>query len=169
MNDDDLTLDQLAGQLLDDEDAMLLAELARLYERVDPVPEGLVERIGFTLALADLEVELARLTAEYGQLVGARGEEQARTVTFCSESLTVMVTITPEERDAFRLDGWIAPPSPLRVELRHDRASRSTQADADGRFDFTNVRNGLVQLVFQSAERSEVQLRAPVVTPALQL
>jgi hypothetical protein len=169
MSDDDMTLDHLAGQLLDDEDATLLTELARLYERIDPVPEGLVERIAFTLALADLEVELAQLTEEYGELVGARGEEQARTVTFCSESLTVMVTITPAERDVFRLDGWIAPPGAFQVELRSDRATRQTEADADGRFDFTDVGNGLVQLVFQSTEHSGTQLRAPVVTPAVQL
>jgi len=166
---DDMTLDQLAGQSLDDEDIVLLAELARLYERIDPVPEGLVERIGFTLTLADLEVELARLSTETSQLVGARGEERARSVTFCSESLTVMVSITPQERDRFRLDGWIAPAGALQVELRIGQLSRHTEADVNGRFYFAEVGSGLMQLVFHSTATSAVQLRAPVVTPAVQL
>jgi len=166
---DDMTLDQLAGQPLDDEDVVLLGELARLYERIDPVPEGLVERIGFTLTLADLEVELARLSTETSQLVGARGEERARTVTFCSENLTVMMTITPQDRGVFRLDGWVALPAALRVELRTSQGSRHTESDADGRFEFDGVSGGLVQLVLQSAEQTDIRLPSPVVTPAVQL
>jgi hypothetical protein len=159
----------LAGQPFDESDAELLAELARLYELVDPMPEGLVERIGFTLTLADLEVELARLTAETREPVGARGEERARTVTFSSDSLTTMVTITPLGHGEFRIDGWLAPGAALRVELRTDRGSLDATADSDGRFDFTGVRPGLVQLVIHPTDGSEVRLGSPVVTPALEL
>lgn len=160
---------QLAAQLLDSSDTALLAELARIYEQIDPVPEGLVERIGFTLTLADLEIELARLTADHREPVGARGEERARTVTFSSESLTTMVTITPQELGLFRIDGWLAPGAALDVELRTDRGGLRTTADEDGRFEFAEVRRGLVQLVIHPTDGSELRLASPVVTPAMEL
>jgi len=170
MNDDDRSReDQLAGQLIDHTDAALLAELARIYEQIDPVPEGLVERIGFTLTLAHLEIELARLIAETREPVGARGEERARTVTFSSDSLTTMVTITPQNAGKFRIDGWLAPGAPLAVELRTDRGNLRTTADEDGRFEFVEVRGGLVQLVIHPTDGCDVQLGSPVVTPAMEL
>ncbi|HEY3261585.1 MAG TPA: hypothetical protein VGJ95_15180 [Pseudonocardiaceae bacterium] len=161
--------DQLAAQLFDQTDAELLAELARIYEQIDPVPEGLVERIGFTLTLADLEIELARLINETREPIGARGEERARTVTFSSESLTTMVTITPQDIGQFRIDGWLAPGAALAVELRTDRGSLRTTADLDGRFEFIEVRGGLVQLVIHPTAGSDLQLASPVVTPAMEL
>lgn len=158
-----------ADEPLDATDEALLTELAGIYELVDPMPEGLVERIGFTLTLADLEIELARLTMQTSEPVGARGEERARTVTFSSDSLTTMVTITPCEVGQFRIDGWLAPGGPLAVELRTDRGNLRTTADSDGRFEFIEVRGGMVQLVIHPTEGCEVELGAPVVTPALQL
>jgi hypothetical protein len=162
-------LDRLAAALLDDDDDRLLAEIARLYELADPMPPDLVDRIGFMLTLADMEIELARLTVESRIPVGARGEERARTVTFSSDSLTVMVTITPTADAACRIDGWIAPGAAIRVELRSNRGSYDVIADVDGRFDFADVPSGLVQLVFHPTPDVEVQLRSPVVTPAVQV
>ena len=161
--------DQLAGQLIDHEDAALLSELARIYEQIDPVPEGLVERLGFTLTLANLEVELARLIARTSEPVGHRGEERARTVTFSSDSLTTMVTITPQDCDQFRIDGWLAPGAALAVELRTDRGSLRTTADTDGRFEFIEVRRGLVQIVIHPTAGCSVRLGSAVVTPAMEL
>jgi hypothetical protein len=162
-------LDRLAAALLDEEDDRLLTEIARLYERVDPMPADLVDRIGFMLTLADMEIELARLTVESRVPVGARGEERARTVTFSSDSLTVMVMITPTADGECRIDGWIAPGAAIRVELRSGRGGYDVIADADGRFDFADVPCGLVQLVFHPTPDVEVQLRSPVVTPAVQV
>lgn len=159
----------LAAAMLDDEDDRLLAEIARLYENVDPMPADLIDRIGFMLTLADMEIELARLIVESRVPVGARGEERARTVTFSSDSLTVMVTITPTTDAQCRIDGWIAPGAAIRVELRSDRGSHDVIADVDGRFDFADVPSGLVQLVFHPTPDIEVQLRSPVVTPAVQV
>ncbi len=166
---DDGALDELATQPVDHDDVALLAELARIYERIDPVPEGLVERIGFTLTLADLEIELARLSAETREPVGARGEERVRTVTFSSDSLTTMVTVTPQDAGQFRIDGWLAPGAALDVELRTDHGSMRTAADRDGRFDFVEVRAGLVQLVIHPTDDCDVRLVSPVVTPAMEL
>lgn len=164
-----MTEDDLAAQLLDDSDEELLAELARIYEQLDPMPDSLVERIGFTLTLADLEVELARLSAETREPVGARGEERVRTVTFASDSLTAMVTVTPQAAGLYRLDGWLAPGAALDIELRTDHGSRRGAADADGRFEFDGLRGGLIQLVVHPTPGCAVELVSPVVTPAMEL
>jgi hypothetical protein len=166
---DERELAALASQLLDDTDHELITELARLYDLVDPVPEGLMERVGFTLTLAHMEIELARLVRDYLEPAGVRGEERARTVTFTAESLSVMVTITPTATGQFRLDGWLAPGGAMRVELRKERGSDQTRTDDDGRFEFDHVPAGLAQLVFHPTEGGEARLMTPVVTPAIEL
>lgn len=162
-----------AAQSLDEVDLDLLAQLSELYQVLDPVPAGLVDRIGFALTLVELEAELASIQSESAPLVGARGEERARTVTFSSDSLTVMVTITPSGRGEFRLDGWLAPAAALQAELRcareDGRTSVRTTADVDGRFEFDTVPEGLIQLVFHPTAGVDLDLRSPVVTPAVEL
>jgi hypothetical protein len=162
-------LDALASQLLDETDYELIAELARVFDLLDPTPDGLVERVGFTLTLAHMEMELAKLVSDSFEPVGARGEDRARTVTFTAENLTVMVTITPTGTGRYRLDGWLAPGGGMHVELRSERGGTQTHADDDGRFEFDPVPSGLAQLVFHPTEGGEAGLLTPVVTPAIEL
>lgn len=136
-----------AGEPLDDTDLALLGELRGLYHELDPMPPDLVDRIQFALALEDLDVEVFRLAAEHAAPAGARGVEESRTITFDSDSLTIMFVITPCGAAAVRLDGWLAPPAAHRVELRTERGSLETSADADGRFAVADVPHGLAQLV----------------------
>src|SRR6266545_5367987 len=78
------------------------------------------------------------------ELVGAaRGHEESRTITFDSESLTIMVSITPTGYDVVRLDGWLAPPGGHEVELRTARGPLTTIADEQGRFALDDVPHGL--------------------------
>jgi hypothetical protein len=81
-----------------------------------------------------------------------------------------MVSILPGETGV-RVDGWLAPPGPLRVELRTAPAdpdgpgvSRTVEADEAGRFVFTGVPHGLAQLVVGGAEGGRT-----VVTPSIVL
>jgi hypothetical protein len=149
-----------------DDDA-LLGRLRALWADTDPVPADLAERILFTLDLENVEFELLRLH-DVLEPVGARGHETARTVTFGSDSLTVMVTLSGPGGPR-RVDGWIAPAAALRVELRTARGTRETVADPDGRFAFTEVPAGLTQLVLHPTPGAEVSLARPVVTPAVSL
>lgn len=160
--------DPEAGELLDGTDQELLAELSRIYELIDPVPPGLVDRVGFTLTLAHLEMELAQLVSDSVEPVGARAEEGARTVTFAAETLTVMLTITQVDQ-RYRMDGWLAPGGRIHVELRRQEASIDTHADDDGRFEFDQLPPGLAQLVFHPTQGGELPLPIPVVTPAITL
>ncbi len=160
--------DGAATKPVEPADAALFGTLCRMWEHRDPVPADLAERVLFALSLDNLEVELLRLEAEVLSPVGARGEEEARTVTFTSPSLSVMITISEIAR-AVRLDGWITSGSGLSVGLRNNGGERRAMADEDGRFSFDSVRPGLAQLVFHPTAGAGLELPGTVVTPAIQV
>ena len=62
-----------ADEPLDDSDFGLLGEIRDMFAAADPMPAELPDRIRFLLAFRDLEIEVARLTAEQDELVAARG------------------------------------------------------------------------------------------------
>ncbi|SDT23505.1 hypothetical protein SAMN04488543_3394 [Friedmanniella luteola] len=164
---DDARLDALAAQPVDATDLAVLDALRGLLERVDPVPDGLVERIEFELTLDALQAEVATLTQV--DLVGAGARtatEAVRTITFTSESVTTMVTLTPQEAGAVRVDGWAAPGAGVRVELLHAGGTLETRADEDGRFVFERVPVGLAKFVLHVPVGDGV---ATVLSPAVEL
>jgi hypothetical protein len=167
--EDGMNLDGRPGPLAVPGDDDLLDHLADLWQRLDPAPADLAERITFVLGLEDLEVELMRITQANLSLAGARAEDQARTVTFSSDTLSVMVMINDLAVGGVRLDGWIAEGGGLQVGLRIDGSERTTAADDDGRFAFDAVPAGLTQLVFHPTEGARVRLPRSVVTPAIQV
>ena len=118
-----------------------------MYDESDPVPDGLVERIQFEITLDALEAELATLMQLDLAESGVRGAatEAVRTITFTSESLTTMVTLTPQPGDSVRVDGWAAPGAGIRVEVLLPNGPQETFADADGRFVFDGLPNGLAK------------------------
>lgn len=168
--DDGAVIDALAAEPLDGEDVAILLALADFYHRNDGVPAGLVDRLTFTVALAEMEAELAELHDVDRDLVGVRGEdaEQARTITFTSGSLSAMVTVSAEDVDTVRIDGWMAPAEAVDVDLRLAAGRRRISSDPDGRFVFTDVPHGLVTLVFRG-EPDGRSGQGPVITPTFQL
>ncbi|GIH17631.1 hypothetical protein [Rugosimonospora africana] len=153
---------------IDDLDLAILAGLADLYRRADPVPAGLVERIQFAVDLDDLDVEVCRLRDDSDLVpAGARGQEESRTVTFDSTNLTIMITISVVPDDTVRLDGWLAPPAALRVELRTTTGHLSTDADERGRFVIESVPRGLAQLVVRTPADGTADDDRSVVTPSI--
>jgi hypothetical protein len=150
---------------MDNVDIAVLQDLRELYGDLDPMSADLVERIQFALALEDLDVEVFRACAERGGLAGVRGTEETRTITFDSDSLTIMFSISPSGTAAVRLDGWLAPPAAHRVELRTEHGQMQTCADADGRFAVDDVPHGLAQLVVHPAAEGT----RSVVTPSVVL
>lgn len=157
-------------------DAGTLDTLAAMWEERDPVPPDLADRIAFVLSMENLEAELLLLSADQPDLAGARSEDQARTVTFSNDQLSVMVTIT-DELPRVRLDGWIGDGGGVVVGLRHmsgdgdhtKAPERSVTADENGRFAFAGLAHGLVQLVFHPTRGAQMHLPRPVVTPAVQI
>ena len=161
----------LADQPLDTTDAVMLAEVARLYEEVDPVPDGLTDRLSFALALDELYAEVAEMSRVPMDLAGIRGDLAAvrtETLTFTAESLTAMITVTHVGPDRVRLDGWVAPAQGLPVRLRMQQGRLETLANAAGRFSFDDLPDGFVQLSFHPATGGDGGGSA-VVTPSFEL
>jgi hypothetical protein len=113
------------------------------------------------------DFEVARLLEEALVGSGARASERTRTITFEAGSRTVMITIVGRPDGLVRLEGWLAPAAPLRVELRFPEPApaRTVQADEVGRFVFDEVTRGLAQLIVHPPDGTVPR----VVTPSLAL
>lgn len=161
--------ESLASGPLDAHDARILDRVARLYDAVDPVPDDLVDRLRFAITLNALHIEVAELQLVSGESMAARGGEQTsavKTLTFSSDSLTTMVTISSDGPDRVRIDGWAAPGAGASVELHQGSSSREVSADPDGRFVFNDVEHGLTRFVVRAADAGG---HPPVVTPAVEI
>lgn len=144
------TADPGAG--LDATDQALLAEVAAMLETVDPVPDGLVERLQFALALDEVYDEVAQISRVPDDALAVRTEladaTRTETLTFSAERLTAMVTLSAAGPGLVRLDGWVSPAGVRRVGLRMQRVDEEVVTDESGRFVVDRLRQGFVQLVF---------------------
>lgn len=160
--------ESLAGETMDSEDDVVLKRIAALHSALDPVPDDLVDRLQFALSLDALNAELAELQQLPMAELASRGSEprDVQSLTFTSDSLTTMVTISPSGTDTVRIDGWIAPGAGALVALRQVNASLDTEADADGRFVFDSVPHGMTRFVVRSPDADD---GPHVITPAVEL
>ena len=156
-----------ADDPLDEADFGLLEGIRELYQATDPMPADLPERIRFSLALRDLEIEMARLAEEDQLTVAARGMEQSRTITFDSDSLTIMIRIEANRDETARVDGWLAPPQSRDIEMKTTAGSLTVASDGQGRFAFARVPHGTAQLIVAPAHHGPAGAGRSVVTPAL--
>ena len=160
------------GDRLSDEE--IITGIRRMYEATDPMPSGLPERVRFALALRDLEAEVARYADAVGDLaLAARGVEESRTVTFDSDSLTIMIRVDSNPDGSARIDGWLAPPSPKIVEMKMIDGSLCVNADESGRFVFPSVPRGPARLLVRVSQETALDDLSggpkSVITPTLTL
>jgi hypothetical protein len=156
-----------ADEPLDRIDLAILEGIREIFDTVDPMPPDLPERVRFSLALRDLEVEMARHAAEEEPLLAVRGEEQSRTITFDSDSLTIMIRIDANRDGTARVDGWLAPPQPCEVEIKTVADPLTVRADQQGRFAFTRVPRGTAQVIVRPVAGAPDGTGRTVVTPVL--
>lgn len=161
---------------IDEIDLAILDQLLTVYNLIDPPPPDLADRVRFCLALDTLNVEVSRLQEDELVGSGARSTERPRTITFDSTNLTIMVSIVEMADDQVRLDGWLAPARPLRIELRVAGASPNVadvshfvEADDTGRFVFLEVPRGLAQLLVHPVVDGPAEGLRTIVTPSLML
>jgi hypothetical protein len=150
---------------LDATDITLLARIAELDSRVDPVPDGLAERSLFAMTLASLEAEVMDLQVVEVPAGSVRSDApvETRTITFTHERLTVMIALSAgSERGTVRVDGWLAPAEALDIELRRPDATYTARSDEDGRFVVDDVPRGPASLLVRQGE-------TPVSTPVVEL
>ena len=163
--------DDAQDQPMDDLDFEILDGIRALFERLDPMPPELPERVRFSLAMRGLESEVARqVTEEDPRLVGARGAGESRTVTFDSASLSIVIRIEENKNGSVRIDGWLAPPQPRDIEMQTSAETLSVASDEQGRFAFDEVPAGTARLVVVgAAARGQGNGGPSVVTPTLVL
>jgi hypothetical protein len=151
-----------------DWDDPVLEEIRDLYQAIDPVPSALYTRVRFALDLDNVEHELATMCADL-ELAAVRGSDQVRTITFECQLLTIAVTVTVTGTDRYRLDGWIAPPASLPVEIRSAGSRLQASSDDGGRFVFEDVPAGEMRLAVLPVSGGPVELVNPVVTQPIVL
>ena len=130
------------------EDADLLAELAKTIAHVDPVPPGLLAAAEASLILHTIDADLAALTydsAGSGDMASVRGAPSIRTLTFEAPEVTVELeaeVVGPRRR----LVGQLVPAQDGEIEVRHRGGVASVAVDALGRFVTTDIDPGPVSL-----------------------
>ena len=146
------------------DDEILLADIGRFLDELDPPPGDLVQRVQFALALENLDVEVARWE-RLDSLAGVRGSGTG-TITFTVSDLTVMINLTKIGK-LHRIDGWLVPAGQYSVEVRvAEHGTTSTTADEGGRFVLDNVPRGTTQIL---VHLGDVSCRRTVVTPTVVL
>ncbi len=171
MTADDSVLAMVASGAIDASDEEILRRLDALVDAYDPVPEGLVDRIGIALTVEALQAEVARLHLVGDLAASVRSDEasiEAGTITFTTDVLTVMISVHHEDGpsgDEVRVDGWAAPAGELTVELHQFGDVLVTTSDEDGRFSFADVERGPARLVLRRPSEPSV----PIVTPQVEL
>jgi len=165
-----MSSDPASHEPMDDLDWEILDGVRELFGGADPMPADLPERIRFSLAMRDLEAEVARLVeAEQQHMAGARGAERSRTITFDSDSLTIMIRIDANRDGTVRIDGWLAPAQRREIEMQAITDTLRVSSDDQGRFAFPSVPAGTVRLVILAVEHGWDGAGRSVVTPALVL
>lgn len=153
------------------DDATVLARLRSLWERVDPAPDDLADRVLFALELEDLdtEFELLRLVEQADASVGARASRPSdvTSITFSGPSLTVMLAVGASG-DRRRVDGWLAPASPSRVVVHCADGELEAAADETGRFVLESVPSGMLRLVVHPEPGAD-GTSTPFLTPTVEI
>lgn len=151
---------------LDSADEAILRELREIASRLDPCPADLTERVTFALTVQALQAEVAQLTSQ-AELVSrsfaTQEPAEATTVTYSTEGLSIMITVTPDGVGRMRLDGWLTC-GEAEVELDLGAGgTRTVLADSDGRFVLADLPHGVAHLLVRPPEGR------PVVTPQFTL
>ena len=125
----------------------LYADLREMWERTDPMPADLPDRVIAAIAAEDLDLELVSLTA--AESLAVRGEAQ---VLECStDELTLVVWISDEPDGTRRIDGWTQ--GVEEVTLLGESEFRSAVVTGAGRFEFDDVPAGPVRLRLRTSRR----------------
>ena len=158
-------------------DDLLMFEIRRLWETLDPPPGDLADGVLATLAAIDLEFEFELLTLveAHDALAGARSltsqmaEVGQWSLEFAGPDFRVLLRVTSAD-DRRRVDGWVLPRLAMRIQVAGASAGHPSydgvEVDAHGRFELTNVSPGLSRLWFlPDADKPSDDTRLPIATP----
>jgi hypothetical protein len=141
-------------------DEPLLVAVRRATDAVDPVPDGMVERmVAVTRDIAhadpDLELQLMLVVERFAELVGTRGGARSYTLRFGGEGVDLLVRVgVSEEEGRARLDGWLVPAESAPVQVREvggEGRTYESLAEASGRFEFPDLPTGFYRVSLKLA------------------
>ncbi len=120
--------------------------LAAMMAAGDPVPYSVIHAAKEAYTWRTIDAELAELVFDSSleQLAGVRGSESTRQVTFRAPGVEIEIMVMAE--GSRRLVGQLVPPQQATIELRVEGNVRETGTDGLGRFSFTDVPTGPVQI-----------------------
>lgn len=137
-------------------DDRLQSILAEALAASDPMPGWLLQAAKEAFVWRTIDAELAELVFDSQRdLAGVRSEDTAtRQVTFRSPGVEIEVMLLAE--GGRRLVGQLVPPQSATVELRHGETVREGATDPLGRFSFSDVPAGPIQLAIATAQGGHV-------------
>lgn len=133
-------------------DDALVADLRRLLDAVDPVPERVQIATRAAIEWRTLEAELAALVHDSTidePLLAVRGDSGPRALTFEASELTIEIETemqSAEEGDGIRLTGQLVPPQPAHIAIRVGDEVVPARADERGRFGAVGLDSGPLSL-----------------------
>lgn len=135
----------------------VLADLAALWQAVDPVPPTLVDTVLVAVETENLdaEYELLHLVERSRDLAGARSAGEAVTISFSTGAFSLLLRVSEAGGGQRRVDGWVSPPQSMQVTATQQQRSVSAVADALGRFEISRLPSGLTRFWLVSDSGSE--------------
>ncbi len=127
------------------EEDELLRELAGWWERVDPAPPDLTERMIAAVAVVDLDREFEELLRVEESTQAVRGVADPVSLQFTDGQTNVLIRVT-REKSSTRLDGWVDATIVATAVIVGGTAQGAGELTGPGRFVFEGVPSGLTQV-----------------------
>ena len=124
---------------------MLIADLRKAAAAREPVPPSVVEaaRAAFSWRLVDAELaELVADSAFDSPLVGVRGSQESRLITFEVPGGTALELEASPAGDGMRVVGQVVPPRSGTAHVVHPGGSVAVDVDEVGRFAAQGILHG---------------------------
>jgi hypothetical protein len=146
-------------------------DLAAMWERRDPMPPGLIDKVLVAIATENLdaEYELLHLVERSRDLQGVRGgSSEAMTIAFSGGAFSLLLRVTELTDKLCRIDGWVTPPQAMSVKVTQQSRNFAAVVDALGRFEIPQLPTGLTRFFLLSDDASDEAERS-FATPTFEL
>lgn len=161
--------DDVLDEPMDERDHELLRDLGRVLATVDPVPEGLVDEVLVAMSVERLHAEVLELQETAVPELAVRSDTvgsetiKASTITFASDAVTVMITVSESPTGGLCIDGWAAPAERYTVELHRPDDRIRVESEEDGTFVILDVPFGRACLALRRADGTGPTVATPVI------
>lgn len=132
-------------------------DLAAMWERRDPMPPGLIDKVLVALATENLdaEYELLHLVERSRELAGVRSGGEAMTIAFSGGAFSLLLRVSELTDASCRVDGWVTPPQSMTVKVTQQSRNLQAVVDALGRFEIPRLPTGLTRFFLLSDDAKE--------------